>query len=68
MAAMDEPTNAAWEYKVLPVAAGPLDPLGHSIETRLNQMGELGWELVAVVVTHLPDSVSQLAYLKRRLA
>lgn len=55
------PDRKVWEYKVGAVSV--LD--GSTLQSRLNELGEEGWELVAVENVSYTAPPSVLVYLKR---
>lgn len=61
-------SNVPWEHKVLRLAMPLTDEAERTIEKRLNEAGELGWELVSVTFAAVPGQMAMLhAYLKRRI-
>ena len=66
---MSEPTITAWEYRTVRLGIPVNDDAEAGINQRLNDLGELGWELVAVTAAQLVIGAPEVqhAYLKRRL-
>jgi hypothetical protein len=57
--------NERWSYQVVEVKPGFLGSNRNAIQDRLNQLGLLGWELVAAVRAHRFEPTT--LYLKKAL-
>ena len=65
---MEDASFAAWEYKALRLPMPISDDMETALERRLNEAGEVGWEMVGVTSAYVQGQPPMLhAYFKRRM-